>query len=465
MLQHNQFSNNSIYILQDKGIFQKLIVNCYIQPRWYWLMVIAIFLFFLSFFIEILWNIAIIYFLIVTVLSITDYVLLFFTNGTIQAQRNTAPRWHLGEENKVAIFIKNDFNFPANINLIDEIPIQFQKRDFRFFEKIKARGKEEIHYALKPVNRGDYLFNRIIVYVSTFFNLFQRRINIAAETNVQVYPSALHLKKYRLMAISDNSSYAGSKRVRRLGVSMEFEQIKDYVLGDDIRNINWQATARKGALMVNHYIDEKSQSIYCIVDKGRTMKMPFDDMSLLDYAINATLNFSSVALMHQNKVGLITYGATVHNILAAESKPTQINKINETLYSQQTDYNDSSLEALMTTVLHKISQRSFLLLFTNIETLPNLELQLPYLIKLASKHLVCVVFFQNTLLQEMSNKQAKTIEEIYINTIADKFVYEKKLIVKELKRHGIISILTTPQDLTIDTVNKYLELKAGRMIG
>lgn len=451
--------------MQVKKLFQNLIVNCYILPRWYGLMIGAVFLFLLSYFFPFLWNIATIYFVIILVITLTDYILLFFTNGKITAQRETAPRWHLGEENNLTVYLKNNYRFPVKVDLIDEIPVQFQKRDFHIVENIKAGGKEEIFYKLKPVNRGDFVFGRLIIYVRTIFNLLQRRINIEANANVQVYPSTLQLKKYRLLAISDYNSYYGNKQIKKLGVSMEFEQIKDYVLGDDLRNINWQATARKNTLMVNHYVDEKSQSIYCIVDKGRTMKMPFDNMSLLDYAINATLNFSSVALMHQNKVGLITYGTNVHNILAADAKPTQINKINETLYSQQTDFTDSSLEALLKTVLHKISQRSFLLLFTNIETLPSLALQLPYLRKLSSKHLLCVVFFQNTLLQEMSNKKANTIEEIYINTIADKFVYEKKLIVKELKRHGIISILTTPQELTIDVVNKYLELKARRMIG
>ena len=88
---------------------------------------------------------------------------------------------------------------------------------------------------------------------------------------------------------------------------MEFEHIKEYVVGDDFRTVNWKATARRGALMVNNYQDEKSQQVFCLIDKGRVMKMPFEGMTLLDYAINASLAMSSVAIKKDDKAGLITF--------------------------------------------------------------------------------------------------------------------------------------------------------------
>jgi uncharacterized protein (DUF58 family) len=97
------------------------------------------------------------------------------------------------------------------------------------------------------------------------------------------------MRRYQLMAATNRLQEAGSQRLRKLGQSMEFEQIKEYVRGDDYRNINWKATARRGGLMVNNFTDERSQQIYCVINKGRTMKMPFAGMTLLDYAINASL--------------------------------------------------------------------------------------------------------------------------------------------------------------------------------
>ena len=119
---------------------------------------------------------------------------------------------------------------------------------------------------------------------------------------------------------------------------MEFEQVKNYVPGDDYRTINWKATARRGDLMVNSYTDEKSQHVYCIIDKSRAMKMPFEGLSLLDYAINASLVLSNIALLKEDKAGLITVAEKIGAVIPAERRPTQINKILEVLYKEKTRY-------------------------------------------------------------------------------------------------------------------------------
>src|SRR6185437_14265431 len=103
-------------------------------------------------------------------------------------------------------------------------------------------------------------------------------------------------------------------------------------------------------------------------------------------------------------------------------------------------------------------------LFTNFESLAGLRRQLPYIRAIARKHLLMVVFFENTELQQIRDTEARDIEDIYIKTIADKFAYEKRLMVKELNQHGIATILTTPQHLTVHAVNKYLEIKARQAI-
>ena len=95
--------------------------------------------------------------------------------------------------------------------------------------------------------------------------------------------------------------------MRRIGHSYEFEQIKNYVRGDDYRSINWKATSRRGHLMVNQYEDERAQQVYNIIDKSRSMKMPFNGMSLLDYAINTSLVISNVALQKHDRAGLMTF--------------------------------------------------------------------------------------------------------------------------------------------------------------
>jgi uncharacterized protein (DUF58 family) len=282
---------------------------------------------------------------------------------------------------------------------------------------------------------------------------------------VKVLPSYLALRHFELLAASHNLAESGSKRVRRQGQSLEFEQIKEYVTGDDIRNINWKATARKGGqLMVNNYTDEKSQQVYCVIDKGRVMKMPFDGMSLLDYAINATLILSRVALIKQDKAGIVTFGDQIGTFLPAGGRAMQMTSILEILYNQQTKFQEADYEKLHALVRTRITQRSLIVLFTNFESLSGLRRELPSIRAIAKNHLLLVVFFENTGLKQIQTTGPEDIEGLYIKTIAEKFAYEKRLIVKELNQHGILTILTAPENLTVQTVNKYLEIKARQAI-
>jgi uncharacterized protein (DUF58 family) len=303
------------------------------------------------------------------------------------------------------------------------------------------------------------------VFVTTPLNLVVRRFKIPAQQTVKVYPSYLSLKKYDLLAYSNNLSEAGNRKIRKIGHSVEFEQIREYVTGDDIRTINWKATARKGGqLMINNYMDERSQQVYCIIDKGRVMKMPFEGMTLLDYAINATLILSRVALIKQDRAGLITFSENIGQVLPAERRAGQMNNILEVLYDQKTQFGETDFEKLFALVRTRISQRSLIVLFTNFESLTGLQRQLPYIRSIAKNHLVLVVFFENTELRQLTKAPVDDVESLYVRTIAEKFAHEKQLMVKELQQHGIFTILTAPEHLTINTVNKYLELKARQAI-
>jgi uncharacterized protein (DUF58 family) len=141
-----------------------------------------------------------------------------------------------------------------------------------------------------------------------------------------------------------------------------------------------------------------------------------------------------------------------------------MNLILETLYNVNTNYKESDFGRLYADIKRNITQRSLLLLYTNFETLDSLNRQLPYLKGLAKSHLLVVIFFKNTELNELINNKAKTIQDAYDKVIAEKFAFEKRLIVNELKKYGIYSILTTPENLTVDTINKYLEIKARGLL-
>ena len=397
-------------------------------------------------------------------LAFVDVWLLNVLDHGISARRITPERLSNGDENPVQIELISHYAFPVSLELVDELPEQFQRRDFLMHARLPARGEASLSYSLRPVKRGVYAFGKLNVFVRSPLGLVERRYRFDQGRNVPVYPAFLQMRRYQLMAINDRLSAVGIKRVRRLGHSMEFEQVRDYVQGDDIRTINWKATARRGQMMVNGYTDERSQQVYCLIDKGRTMRMPFDGMSLLDHAINASVVLSNVALVKQDKAGILTFSEDIGQFLPAASRASQMGAILEVLHHQKTRFLESDYERLYAFVRRRISQRSLVMLFTNFESLSGLRRQLPYLRRIAVDHLLMVVFFENPMLKEKVEASTRTVEEVYHRTIAARFDQEKRQVVRELARHGIGSILTPPSELTVQTVNSYLELKARQAI-
>jgi uncharacterized protein (DUF58 family) len=428
-------------------------------------MVAVIVLFILSYNWTALFTVAEITLLFVVAMVMLDYVLLFSRRRSITIERIMPERFSNGDLNKVQLTIANRYHFRISIKVIDEIPVQFQQRDFLVDAVLNSNELKTVEYMLRPVERGEYVFHDTNVFIKSPLQLVVRRIKNEGHQLVKVLPSYQSLRQFELLAYSNNLSEAGSRKIRKIGHSLEFEQIKEYVTGDDIRSINWKATARKGGqLMINNYTDERSQQVYCVIDKGRVMKMPFEGMTLLDYAVNATLILSRVALIKQDRAGLITFAENISHFLPADRKAAQMGHILETLYNQQTKFLESDFEKLYAHIRTRVTQRSLIVLFTNFESLSGLQRQLPYIRHIARNHLVLVVFFENTELRQLTDLPAEDIESLYTKTIAEKFVYEKRLIVKELQQHGIFTILTAPQNLTVNTVNKYLELKARQAI-
>jgi uncharacterized protein (DUF58 family) len=395
-----------------------------------------------------------------SILTIVDIFILYKTKNAIEVERFLPERLSNGDENKISLTLKNQYPFVTHLSLIEELPYQFQKRDFFFNQQLQKNEEKSIHYNLKPTERGVYLFGNVNVYASSPLQLATKKYVLGEEKELKCYPSFLKLREFNIKAFNNATVSYGSKKVRRIGNSLEFEQIKEYVSGDDIRTLNWKSTAKRNQLMVNQYAEEKSQSVYAVIDKGRAMQMHFNELSLLDYAVNATLAISNIILRKQDKAGMLSFSTKLEDWVVAERRNSQMSLISEALHNIKTNFSESDFSTLYSVVKRKITHRSLLILFTNFETIDGLNRQLPYLRALAKNHLVLVVFFKNTALDTLTNAKAENIQEVYDSIIAQKFMYEKKRIVNELKKYGIQSVLTKPEDLTGDTINKYLELKS-----
>lgn len=438
----------------------------YLAHRFYYFLIAIILTLLVGFAVPPLFFIGRILVLLMLIAVLVDIAMLWSRRG-IHAYRTLSPRFSNGDDNPVSIRLESNYPFAVRVEVIDEVPFVFQRRDVLFKAVIRKQSDVTITYHLRPTERGVYGFGHVRVFVNTVLGLVQRRFTCCAPQDVKVYPSYMMLRQYELLAMSNNLTEMGIKRIRRIGHNTDFEQIKDYVVGDDYRTINWRATARRHQLMVNVYQEERAQQVYQVVDKGRMMQQTFNGMTLLDYAINASLVLSYVAINKQDKAGLVTFSDKFETFIHASRQSGHMQTLQEALYAEHTEFGETDYSALLTGLSRHVSHRSLLVLYTSFTSMAALRRQLSYLRQLAMRHRLLVVFFEDEELKQFFNpnfskksRKAVTTEETYQRVIAEKFAYEQRLIVQTLRQYGIQALLTTPNNLSVDVINKYLEMKS-----
>ncbi len=438
--------------------------NLFFTRRFFIVMLGVVTLFVVSFAVEAIYGMVWLLFLSVLGLTLIELLFLFFSKQKIQVTRVLPEKLSNGDENDIYLNFRNPFSLKIYAQIIDELPAQFQSRDFTHQTEFNPKGNSTLHYRVRPQVRGVYEFGHVRIFASTLLGLVQRRYSSAEPQTVKCYPAFLALRNMDIRAIANEQVIMGSRKIRRIGSTMEFEQIKEYVIGDDIRTINWKSTAKRGQLMVNQFQDEKSQDIYVALDTGRTMEMPFNGLSLLDYSINASLMVLSLALAKYDRAGMFSFGKRMDNVVMADKRPNQMQQVMEALYAIETKFEESNFAALYAQVKRRIAHRSLIVLFTNFESMDGMKRNLPYLTGINKHHLLLVVFFKNKEIAAMAETEVQNAEELSERIIAGKLEYDKRLMVRELAQYGILSLLTAPEDLNVNVMNKYLEIKGKGLL-
>ncbi|WP_312557403.1 DUF58 domain-containing protein [Empedobacter brevis] len=437
----------------------KFFKSLFLTDRFFYAGLFVAFCFVIGFFMPPIFIAAKILALFVILAVLIEIFLVYIPKNSIEAIRAYPERLSNGDDNDMIIAVSNQYQFPLNVRILEEFPVQLQLRDFQFKKRFKSGENTKFNYHIRPTERGLYTFGQTNVFISVF-GFIEKRIKINEPTSIACYPSYLQLKQLQLHSAVQLQNQFGMKRIRKIGTNTEFENIKHYTIGDEYRLINWKATAKANRLMVNQFQEEKSQPVYSLIDLGRTMRMPFDGLKLLDYSINSSLVVANISLQKNEKAGLITFNKKIQDHVVADRKNHQMQLILEKLYNVQTDYLESDYGQLYAYIKRKLTQRSLLFIYTNFETIDGLERQLPYLKLIKKSHVVVLILFKNSALKKLNEQKAKTTTDIYDQTIAEKFNYDKELIINRLHQFGILTIYCEPKELSIHLINKYLEIKA-----
>lgn len=395
-----------------------------------------------------------------------DFYLLITNRSKIKIVRRLPKTLYLNHEFEVITSVENNATLNLKVELIEEIPDQFQWRDnvFNLLE-IKKGDLGSVTYSLIPSSRGRYIFKNSNVFIKTSLSFLKIRIVQPFDVTLECLPSVPEMILLEKQFFNKYQNIEGVKKTRKVGHSYEFDQIKQYTIGDDIRTINWKATGRKSSLMVNQYEDQKAQQIYSIIDKGRAMSPSFNNLSLLDYAINSSLSISNIALKKDDKAGLITFSDKIGTTIKASREKNQLHKILRALYNEEERVNvDGDFDLLYRGVKNIIRGRSLLFLYTNFENEDTLKKSINILKKIGKYHLLVVVLFENKILENFVNIPAKNVKDVFEKTAAKYTLDKKQTLTSLLNLYGIETILTSPENLSINIVNKYNELKSKGLI-
>lgn len=363
------------------------------------------------------------------------------------------------EEEIISFKVYNKDSAIATIEVLHEIPSTFECNNSILKGKINPHTNEEFELMVKPTKRGTFILKEIYIRRQGKLGLIKKDTVINCVEEYKVYPSLKNLQKYHKMLRKDYLLSSGNNIIKKKAQDGEFESLREYVKGDDIRKIHWIKSAKENKLMVNQYEPENNKHIYILLDTGRSMSYQVNAYTKLDLGINAALFLSDVACYNKDKSGLLVFNRKVDTFIKPSKGDHHRNRILETLYQiEGTKFTSSYEEALFHLSKYE-KRRSLICIFTDIDTLQEVDYiqkSLGYIIR---KHHVVMFLLKDEKLQEATKINIKNKKDVYIKGIAYKMSDERKKIIRALHAIGVTSIECDGEDIVYKAVNEYMKVK------
>lgn len=377
----------------------------------------------------------------------------------IEVQRRHNNRLSLGAENKVTLTLSTRHTRPLAFTLRDEPPWQFEVSELMLEGRLAPGESWEGSYTVRPLRRGDYRFGAINIRWEGPLGLVLRQGELPAEKDVKVYPDLLGVRRYSLLLQRNQLQEMGLRQSRLVGQGTEFERLREYRPDDDYRRINWKATARRWRPITVAYQTERSQNIMVVLDTGRMMQSPVGRMAKLDYAINATLLLSYVAVGVGDKVGLLTFAQDVQHYVAPRQGRGQFYRILDQLYAVEAQPVEPDYHKGLGYLAHKQRRRALIILFTDITGGYSMELLVQHVRLLARQSLPLVVTIRDPEIHEMARRYPVDTAGMYERVAAGQLLRERLTVLERLRRRGVETLDTPANQLSLDVISRYLDLK------
>jgi uncharacterized protein (DUF58 family) len=378
----------------------------------------------------------------------------------LSISREFGGRFAVGAETEVRIHIQNGSNVTVKIIVKDEYPPQMILNGVREGSiNVGAQASATLIYGLTPPRRGRFEFGHTAVRFRSRWNLVWCETKANPPTAVKVYPNMRRAREAELKALGARSVVSSHRKTSWRGEGREFESMRDYVRGDELRHISWTATARRGKLTTRQYQIERDQTILIALDAGRLMTARIESETKLDSAVHATLALISAAARAGDNAGLVVFGRKIKNYLPPSRGRDHIESALEALYAVEPEMIEPSYARAFEFIAANSKRRALIVLLTDLVDEEGSKELLTSLHLLRPRHLPLVVTIADRDLKAVVRETPASVRELFTQSVAEEIIHHREAALRLVESQGGLALDVTAAALAPALLETYLRVK------
>ena len=408
------------------------------------------------------WLAGLLYFILIVVLSWRDAGAIP-PASKLRATRQLPPRFALDVDHSVKLILTNLAAVPIQVSVRDELPDLFEAKTELPETTVPAGGEARLSYDVRPLSRGAHSFGDVILRVRGERGLVQKQIALAVPDTAKVYPNFRGADHYQLLARIDQRDEIVRKPRPFKAAGTDFESLRPYISGEDPRNMDWKATARRGAPVSRNKQVERGQQLAVLLDAGRLMAETIGKYSKLEHALNATVMLSYVVQKRGDALSVASFSNKIESFLPTVRGPALLPRVLESLYAIQVHPVESDYWQAIAQVLMLLNRRSLVILLTDVLDASASAGLINNLSRAAEKHLVLCVVLSEPAIGEIARAVPASVEDTYRKAAACDQLRRRRLALESMRSRGILVLETDPAHLSVHLVKRYLEIRQANL--
>lgn len=406
-----------------------------------------------------------IYDILLVAVALADYFISRKLPEELTIRREFDKRFAIGDESIVTLHIENRSARDFNLQIKDEFPPEMVLNEERKAEfKLAAQKTADFTYGLTPLRRGNYKFGKTAVRFLSKLGLVWCQANLNEAESVKVYPNMRRAREMELKALGANSYLAIQRKSVRRGEGREFESMRDYVRGDEMRHISWTATARRSKLITRQYQIERDQTIIIALDAGRLMTGRIGDETKFDTAIHASLALMSAATRGGDNCGLMVFGRKVKKFLPPKKGIGQIDAVLEALHDLEPELIEPSYPRAFRYISANLKKRAFVIILTDLVDKESSKELINSLKLLRPRHLPLVATIGDRDLNATVSEKPADIKDVFTQSAAEEIIHQREAALRQVETLGGLALDVTTQTLAPRLLETYLRVKERGML-